>query len=146
MKVGPKSSAGFTLVELIVVIGIMGLVLAVVLSSKPKPATARVAVAARAVTATLQLARARAMASNSDVVFRIDPHQGQFGLPGSMHVLPRGMSIAMTIADTERIGESGGLRYYPDGQSSGGEILLMLNGHSSRIVINWLTGEPKLSR
>jgi general secretion pathway protein H len=146
MRPNPKYSAGFTLVELLVVMGIMGLVLAVVLSAKPKTAAARVAVTARAVAATLQLARAQAMANNSEVVVRIDTQKGQFGVAGSMHTLPGGMSVAMTVAETERTGESGGMRYYPDGQSSGGEIVLMLDGRASRIVVNWLTGEPQLSR
>jgi len=146
MRRNPKYSAGFTLVELLVVMGIMGLVLAVVLSAKPKTAAARVAVAARAVVATLQLARAQAMANNNEVVVRIDTQKGQFGAAGSMHSLPRGMSVAMTVAEIERTGESGGMRYYPDGQSSGGEIVLMLDGRASRIVVNWLTGEPQLSR
>jgi general secretion pathway protein H len=146
MKCMLKSSAGFTLVEFVVVMAIIGLVLAVALSAKPRTAATRVAVAARAVAATLQLARAQAMANNRDIVVRIDAQQGQFGLEGSMHALPRGMSIAMTVAETERIGDSGGMRYYPDGQSSGGEIVLMLDGRASRIVVNWLTGEPQLSR
>jgi general secretion pathway protein H len=146
MKHPAKQSAGFTLVELLVVMGIMGLVLATVLSAKPKTAATRVAVAARAVAATLQLARAQAMASNAEAVVRIDTQKRQFGLAKSMHALPRGMTVAMTAAETERIGNSGGMRFYPDGQSSGGEIVLMLDGRASRIAVNWLTGEPQLSR
>jgi general secretion pathway protein H len=126
-------SAGFTLVELLVAMGIMGLILAAVL-------------AARAVAATLQLARAQAMASNAETVVRIDIGRRQFGLAGSMHPLPRGMTVAMTVAETERIADSGGMRFYPDGQSSGGEIVLMLDGRASHIAVNWLTGEPQLSR
>ena len=76
------------------VIGIIGLVLAATLSAKPKAEAARVAVAARAVTATLQLARAQAMTSNVETVFRIDVEKGRFGLPNSMHALPRGMTAA----------------------------------------------------
>jgi general secretion pathway protein H len=139
-------SAGFTLVELLVVMGIIGLILAVVLSAKPKTAAARVAVAARAIAATLQLARTQAMATNMETVVRIDTQSRQFGLLGSMHALPRGMTVAMTVAETERIEGSGGMRFYPDGQSSGGEIVLMLDGRASRIAVNWLTGEPQLSR
>lgn len=139
-------SAGFTLVELLVVMGIVGLILAVVLSAKPKTAAARVAVAARAVAATLQLARTQAMATNTETVVRIDTQSRQFGLLGSMHALPRGMTVAVTVAETERIAGSGGMRFYPDGQSSGGEIVLMLDGRASRIAVNWLTGEPQLSR
>jgi len=141
-----KSSAGFTLVELLVVMGIMGLVLVVVLNAKPKAATARIAVTARAVGATLQLARAQAMASNTETVFRIDTDGLQFGLPRAMHSFPKGMTVAMTVAETERATNVGGIRFYPDGQSSGGEIALTLDGGSARIAVNWLTGEPRLSR
>jgi general secretion pathway protein H len=125
----------------------VGLVLAAVLSAKPRTAATRVAVAGRAVAATLQLARAQAMASNAETVVRFDSEKRQFGLPRSMHALPRGMTVAMTIAETERFGDSGGgMRFYPDGQSSGGEIVLMLEGRASRVAVNWLTGEPQLSR
>jgi general secretion pathway protein H len=145
MKLRGKS-AGFTLVELLVVMGIMGLILTGVLAAKPKTAATRVAVAAREVAATLQLARTQAMASNAETVVRIDVERRQFGVAGSMHALPRGMTVAMTVAETERIADSGGMRFYPDGQSSGGEIVLMLEGRASRIAVNWLTGEPRLSQ
>jgi general secretion pathway protein H len=65
-------SAGFTLIEVLVVMGIMGLVLAAVMTARPKAAAARAAVAARAVAATLQLARTQAMSSNAETVVRID--------------------------------------------------------------------------
>lgn len=146
MKRRSTSSAGFTLVELLVVMGIMGLVLAAVVFAKPKTASVRVNVAARAVASTLQLARAQAMASNAETVVRIDPQNGQFGIDGSMHTLPRGMTVVMIAAENERRGDSGGMRFYPDGQSSGGEIVLALEGRASRIAVNWLTGEPWLSR
>ena len=146
MKRRATSSAGFTLAELLVVIGIIGLVLAATLSAKPKAEAARVAVAARAVTATLQLARAQAMTSNVETVFRIDVEKGRFGLPNSMHALPRGMTAAVMVAETERAGDRAEFRFYPDGQSSGGEIALTLDGRSARIAVNWLTGEPRLTR
>ena len=146
MKRRATQSAGFTLVELLVVMGIMGLVLAAVTAAKPRTAATRVAVAGRAIAATLQLARAQAMAGNAETVVRIDAENNRFGLAKSMHPLPRGMMVAMTVADTERLGDGGALRFYPDGQSSGGEIVLMLEGRTSRISVNWLTGEPRLSR
>jgi general secretion pathway protein H len=146
MKRFAKQSAGFTLVELLVVMGIVGMILAAVLSAKPKTAATRVAVTARAIAATLQLARAQAMASNTETVVRIDTDKRQIGLAKSMHPLPRGMTVAITVAETERAGDTGGMRFYPDGQSSGGEILLTFEGRMSRIAVNWLTGEPQLSR
>jgi general secretion pathway protein H len=141
-----NSSAGFTLLEVLVVMGIMGLVLAAVTTAKPKAEAARVAAAARAVAATLQLARAQAMSSNAETVVRIDAQRHQFGVAQAMHDLPRGISVKLTVAEPERVGDVGGVRFYPDGQSSGGEIMLAIGGRSSRIVVNWLTGEAQVSR
>lgn len=146
MRRSTKPSAGFTLVELLVVMGILAIVLVVVVNARPKAAATRVAVTARAVGATLQLARAQAMASNTETVFRVDTDRLQFGLPRTMHSFPRGMTVAMTVAETERVAEVGGIRFFPDGQSSGGEIALTLEGRSARIAVNWLTGESQLNR
>lgn len=144
MRQSARSAAGFTLVELLVVLGIIGLVLAATLSAKPKAVATRVAVTSRSVIAALEWARAQAMATNAETLFRIDVDKNQFGLPNSMHSLPRGMSAAVVIAETERFRNIGGIRFYPDGQSSGGEIALSLEGRSARIAVNWLTGEPRL--
>jgi general secretion pathway protein H len=84
------------------------------------------------------------MSSNAETLFRIDVEKNRFGLPNSMHTLPRGMIAAVTDAETERFGDRGGIRYYPDRQSSGGEIALTLEGRQARIAVNWLTGEPRL--
>lgn len=146
MRYSAQTTAGFTLVELLVVMGIMGLVLVVVVNARPKAAATRVAATARAVGATLQLARAQAMSTNTETVLRIDTDRLQFGLPHSMHTLPRGMTVAMTVAETERANNVGGIRFFPDGQSSGGEIVLKLDGRSARIAVNWLTGEPQLNQ
>jgi general secretion pathway protein H len=56
------------------------------------------------------------------------------------------MTVALTVAETERVANIGGIRFFPDGQSSGGEIALTLEGRSARIAVNWLTGEPQLNR
>lgn len=146
MRRSTKPSAGFTLAELLVVMGILAIVLVVVVNARPKAAATRVAVTARAVGATLQLARAQAMASNTETVFRVDTDRLQFGMPRTMHSFPKGMTVAMTVAETERVAEVGGIRFFPDGQSSGGEIALTLDGRSARIAVNWLTGESQLNR
>jgi general secretion pathway protein H len=144
MKVMRGGSSGFTLIELLVVMGIMGVIFSVAFVAKPKSASARVVVAARAVASSMQLARAQAMSKNIETVIFIDATKREFGQRGYMHGLPRGMAIALTVAETERNRNIGGLRFYPDGQSSGGDILLSLEGQRSSIRVNWLTGEARI--
>lgn len=141
-----KTMAGFTLVELLVVIAVIALVLATVLMARPKAISARLAVTARTVASTLQFARDRAMAGNKETVVQIDTASGQFGFSNSIRSLPRGMKIALTVAQTERAGSRGGIRFFPDGQSSGGVVALSLEGKSASIAVNWLTGEPRLNQ
>jgi len=139
-----RSQAGFSLLELLVVIGIVAVILAAVVAARPRASAARVMSAGRSVAATLEIARARAMSSNAETVVLIDTAKGQFGQPNAMHSLPRGISVRLTVAEPERVGREGGLRFYPDGQSSGGEIILTLDGKVSRISVDWLTGQPRL--
>lgn len=135
---------GFTLVETLVVLAIMAGVTAAVLFAWPKSATARVNVEARILASTLQLARSRAMASNTETVVAVDARERRIGLGRSFRQLPDGMSVLLTVAASERRNQVGGLRFYPDGRSSGGEILLAYQGRKERIVVNWFTGEPRI--
>jgi len=145
MNFPAKNSTGFTVVELLVVLGIIGMVLAATISARPNTASS-VAATARTLAATLQLARARAMSSNVETVVRIDTQKREFGTVNAMHALPKGMAVAVTVAETERNGDSGGVRFYTDGQSSGGDIVLTLNGCDWHVEVNWLTGVPRLSQ
>lgn len=146
MKRTKPSAAGFTQVELLVGLTILGMILAGVIAARPKAAAPRVAVSAQTLATTLQLARARAVKGNMEVVFRIDLKEGRFGVSKAMHRFPAGTEVSLKTSESERSDGGGGIRFYPDGQSSGGEIALTLEGRSVRVAVNWLTGEPRLIR
>lgn len=140
------ATGGFTLIEMLVVMGLLSLIFAVVIAGRPKAAQLRLRTEVGTVMAELAGARVQAMATNRETVVWINTETRQITVGNSIRELPSGMTVAMTIADTERSRQSGGLRFYPDGQSSGGEVLLALDGRASRIAVNWLTGQPKLLR
>ena len=137
-------SAGFSLIETLVVLSIMALVSAAVLAAKPRTAAARINAEARSIAASLQLARSRARARNAEIVVGVDTQNGRFGSVEAMRQLPDGMGVSLTVAATERHGAVGGVRFYPDGRSSGGEILLTYRGRTERIVVNWFTGDSRI--
>jgi general secretion pathway protein H len=52
------------------------------------------------------------------------------------------MRMALTTARTELTGESvGGIRFYPDGGSTGGFVELETDNRIYKISVAWLTGE-----
>lgn len=139
-------TAGFTLIEMLVVMGLLSLVFAVVIMARPKTLQLRLQSEARSIMTELASARSQAIATNRETEVWIDTERGRITRSHVVHDLPRGMTVAMTVANTERSGQSGGLRFFPDGQSSGGEIAIALDGRTSRISVNWLTGQPRLVR
>ena len=144
MKRARKHVAGFTMLELLVVLGIVGVVLGTMIIARPNASGARVNAVARTVLATLRLARAQAMQRNTEIVVSIDPQTRTVASPQGKWQLPDGVHVVLTYAESERSAGAGGLRFYPDGQSSGGEINLGLGGKSARLTVSWLTGEARV--
>src|SRR6266496_107630 len=136
-----SAASGFTLLELLVVLAIVSVVLGTMVLARPSAAGARVNAAARGVVATLRLARAEAMARNTETTVSVDPEAGVIAFSRGKWQLPRGAQVTLTFAETERTAAGGSLRFYPDGQSSGGEISLQLEGRLARVTVSWLTGE-----
>lgn len=144
MRLQVSKSAGFSLIEALVVLSIMAVISTAIVAARPKTAAARVSAEARAIAANLQLARSRARARNDEIVVGVDTQNRRIGVARAMRQLPAGMEVSLTVAANERHGAVGGVRFYPDGRSSGGEILLSYHGRSERIVVNWFTGTPRI--
>jgi general secretion pathway protein H len=140
---------GFTLVELLVVLVIASLVLALVGTSISRSVSgAEMRVAARKMTASLRYTRTRAILDKQEQVFLVDTENRKYMAPKRPEVeLPEGMKVALTTARSELTAESvGGIRFYPDGGSTGGFVELDANGRVYRINVAWLTGEASLER
>jgi general secretion pathway protein H len=140
---------GFTLVELLVVLVIASLVLALVGTSISRSISgAEMRVAARKMTAALRYTRTRAILDKQEQVFLVDTENRRYVAPKRPEVeLPEGVKVALTTARSELTAESvGGIRFYPDGGSTGGFVELDANGRVYRINVAWLTGEATLER
>ena len=137
-------NSGFTLLELLVVLAIIGVVLGTMMLARPSAGGARLNAAARGLVATLRLARAQAMERNVETVVSLDAGAGVIRFSQGQWQLPAGVHVALTVAQSEARNAAGGLRFYPDGQSTGGEISLALEGRQARVTVGWLTGEARL--
>jgi len=141
-------SAGFTLIEVIVVLAILGLTLALVASYRsPWSRTLSADGAAAQLAADLRLARSQSIASNSPVVVSVDllNHQYRIGaaaprpLPGDLRI------ELLTIANERQSGRVADIRFNPDGSSTGGRIVLADGRRQIDIGVDWLTGRVRVA-
>ena len=145
-----RRSNGFTLLELIVVLAIVGLVIALVpcLMLRSQPGL-DVEVAARALADGLRQTRSQAMVSNREEVFSLDVEERLFraGRSQPLKQLARTLELHLYTAQAELIdAQSGRIRFFPDGSSSGGAIGLSLGEQQSRVSVDWLTGHVAIDR
>lgn len=140
---------GFTLVEITVVMVIVALVMGLVATSMSRSISgAESRAAARELLASLRYTRARAILDKTETVFEVDTDERSYRAPGREQVvLPEGVDITITTALSE-ISTDGiaGIRFFPDGGSTGGHIELLINEREYRVNVAWLTGETSMER
>ncbi len=134
---------GFTLLELMVALAIAASLLAVAPVAVVRAyETMQYRSAVKELIAGLKSARLLAMRKGHSVAFRIDPAAHRFGLDERLEKsLPAELEIRMMVADIEIDGQRGGVRFYPDGSSTGGSFeVLRPSGGGVRIDVDWLLG------
>jgi general secretion pathway protein H len=148
-KPGSFLSRGFTLVEMLVVLVIVSVVLALVGTSISRSVSgAEMRTAARKMAASMRYTRTRAILDKEETVFLVDTENRSYLAPKKQEVvLPEGMNVSLMTARSELTAESvGGIRFYPDGGSTGGFVELEANERVYRINVAWLTGEASLQK
>ena len=134
---------GFTLIEVIVALAVLGLALTLLSGYKP-PWSSGLGVKGTAaeLASGLRLARSEAIARNRSIPFSVDvtAHEYRIGT-GSEHRLPPNISLALlTIAGENRGTQIGDIRFHADGSSTGGRIALADGERRIAVGVDWLTG------
>ena len=140
---------GFTLVELMVVMVIIALVMGLVATSMSRSiSSAEARAASRQLVASIRYTRARAIIDKQEQVFQVNTENRSYQAPGREEVtLPEGVDVTITTARSEVTSEAvSGIRFFPDGGSTGGHIELTVNDREYRVNVAWLTGEARLER
>jgi general secretion pathway protein H len=138
--------AGFTLLEMLVVIVIIALATAIAMPNLARPSDGvQLQATARNLINALRLTRAMAIARNAETALKIDVDKRTFTSPAIRgQSLDPDMTVELTFAKPEQTASStGGFRFFPDGSSSGGDIHLRLRRAEAAICVNWLTGEAE---
>ncbi len=126
---------GFTLLEMIVVLNILGLAAGLIMTRGPMHSSRLDAdAAAHELAASLRLARGRAIAQNRDVAVVLGANG--YAVDG---VPARWMPSDEVLSGTTQI------RFAPDGSSSGGAITVQGPASQVSIAVDWLTGRVRLA-
>jgi general secretion pathway protein H len=145
---GSRRDAGYTLLELLVVLAVLGLAAALVL---PRVGTGRERVALRSaalqLAAGLRAARTEAMSGSTETAFVLDLTQRRYWADGAVKLrsLPRGVGVVTgDRAGSPIATDRAAVRFKPDGSASGGWIGLRSRGASADITVDWLTGATRI--
>lgn len=140
-----RYAEAFTLIELLVVLVIMALALAVtpIFLSNDAP-TINLKTASREIASAIRLTQSEAIKQNREVVFVLDVDARQYtiGEGGRQGAVSRDLTLELYTAQDERLDKSkAGIRFFPDGSSTGGKITISNGARSYKVAINWLTGK-----
>ncbi|NCA71661.1 MAG: type II secretion system protein GspH [Sphingobacteriia bacterium] len=143
-----RQARGFTLVELLVVLAIAAMAMAAVppLISAAMPGVEMKA-AARRTLASLRLTREVAIRQGRSIALIIDVQEHRLEIPGHRPLtLPRRLDLSLEAAEREMLDEQrGAIRFFADGSSTGGRVLLAHGDSGYQIGVNWLTGHARMA-
>ena len=137
---------GFTLVETLVVIGIVALLAAVLAPSMIPTPNNQLRAGAAELIGALRQTRLHAMRTRSSAALQVNTENYTYQVPnGKTQRLEGEYQLQLTTAQTELTGSnSGGIRFYPDGSSTGGRVTLSNGGLTQHVDVAWLTGRVRL--
>jgi general secretion pathway protein H len=144
-----RSQAGFTLLEIIIVIAMGAVIYAVILSGPlGKASAADLKSAARSIAAGLRTAQTTAMSTRRDATLTVDMEAREYVTSGEHDVrkLPTNIDLKLFTAQTEVENEHrGSIRFYPDGSSTGGRITVSSGERKYLVDVDWLTGRVAIN-
>lgn len=136
-------TAGFTLIEMLIVLVILGVSAAVAGLAVPEwRARSALREAGAGLERLLAQARDTALRRQSPVLVRFDPEARRIGIPeiDRWQALPDGLDLTLTGAAVAPGGSAPALLFLGDGSSSGGVLTLGRGEHRLALRIAWLTG------
>jgi general secretion pathway protein H len=145
---GTSGDAGFTLIEVVVVLAVLGFALVLLVGYRsPWSKGFDIDSTAAELAGRLRLVRSEAIAGNRPVVLEFDlPGRRYRGGTAAPRALPTGLAIELlTVAGERPNAAGGGILFHPDGSSTGGRIVLADGTRRVAVGVDWLTGRVSVA-
>ena len=147
MRARGTVTAGFTLLETLVALALVVLLLAVAVPALIVPPGVSLRTTADLVATGLRQARLAAIRQQRPVALLVDVNARALQVEGGSRIrqLPRDVQLEIETAAGEIYGgQVGGIRFFPDGSSTGGRVTLTLGGLETLVDVEWLTGRIRV--
>lgn len=134
---------GFTLVEMLVVLSLVALLLVISLPYSTSSGEARkLDATSQIIAAKLRETQISSLSSNRERSLTVDIKKGLLiqTNPDKTFELPEGIGMSIITSNNEIMKDAGAFRFFPDGGSTGGKIILSKGENRREIAISWLTG------
>ncbi len=144
-KICRTANFGYTLTELLVVMAILAIIAAGAAPFLPRDRQSGRAFA-EAVEQMCRRSQALALRSGQPVLLRFDAEARMVRADGLVTLkAPASVQFTATGAARESARDQIGVRFFPQGGSTGAHVDIRWPGQSSRVTIQWLTGGCSLS-
>jgi general secretion pathway protein H len=148
-KIATSTESGFTLIEMLVVLTIIGLMTVLIMSSQPRVSPAvHARAAAQAISGALREARSEAVMRDQGVTVVFDVSRRTYQRGNSpVQALPDDLQLSLlTAGDPLSPTSVGRIRFEPDGSSSGGRVSIRGGNLTWLVGVDWLSGRVAIER
>jgi general secretion pathway protein H len=142
-----RHDAGFTLIEIVVVMALMSLMIAMVVGrGLPASPATHLRGAVHQVSGALREARSESVMSNRSVYFNLDTVNRRFWWGNHPAITLTGdLSLALLTASDQTAGDAvGRIRFDPDGGSTGGRVAIAGGDRTLWVGVDWLSGRVSI--
>lgn len=147
-ELSSRQAAGFTVLELLVVLAILSLAAAVTIPAvRPSRQAMSLKVNVTVLTAQMRALRSAALSGNIEHALLIDLRRNLFWIDGSDRVrrLSPQLALSARMRSNEVIGPATvRFRFHPDGTASGGAVVLSDGSRSARVAVDWRSSAPRI--
>lgn len=147
--IAASAARGFTLLEMIIVLVISVLGFAVVGSNiNTGNEATRLQAVARDLASALRYAQSQSLMIRQPVSVTIDLRDNSYRISNRNKIFrfEEEIDVSLTVAEEEfKPDEFGSIKFFGDGSSTGGRVVLEWGKQLRRIDVNWITGQVRIS-